>query len=68
MKKTKNDSKNPIEKYSRRAWDYFWITTILTFFCLALICIKFASQDINILSNSKLAGMFSLNIFLGIVT
>jgi len=68
MKKTKNDSKNPAEKYSKRAWDYFWITTILTFFSLAFICIKFASQDVNILSNSKLAGMFSLNIFLGIVT
>jgi hypothetical protein len=49
MKKTKKENKNPVEKYSKRAWDYFWITTILTFFCSAFVVVKFANQNINIM-------------------
>lgn len=68
MKNIGKDSKKFVKKKINRAWDYFWITTILTFFCSAFIIIKFTNQDRNILGNSVLSGLFGLNILIGVAS
>ena len=68
MKKIQKGNKKFVKKSIDRTLDYFWVATIITFFCSAFIIIKFASQNENILDNSTFAGIFGLYILIGIAS
>jgi len=50
----------------KRAWEIFWLTTLLTFFATLLIVIRFTKFDITLLCGNVLLALFLINICLGI--
>lgn len=51
----------------KKAWIYFWLTTILTFGLSTLVLVKLSNQNIDILLNQNLLKLFLGNICLGII-
>jgi len=51
----------------KKAWIFFWLTTISVFFLTCLIFAKFVESKIILLNNNILLGVFLGNIIIGII-